>query len=131
MILRHMFNPLSPNIIILILHTDLHTFLKIQLREFDKRSKRFLIGDHSRDFRIVLGSTRKQYRIGLLFTLKNSDFGAVSVRLTANSEVKRHIPDRFCATLWCCVTGFRTLGEVNMKIQINCYELHRPIWSPG
>ena len=121
MILRHMFNPLSPNINILILHTDLHTFLKIQLREFDKRSKRFLIGDH----------TRKQYRIGLLFTLKNSDFGAVSVRLTANSEVKRHIPDRFCATLWCCVTGFRTLGEVNMKIQINFYELHRPIWSPG
>ena len=121
MILRHMFNPLSPNINIPILHTDLHTFLKIQLREFDKRSKRFLIGDH----------TRKPYRIGLLFTLKNSDFGAVSVRLTANSEVKRHISDRFCATLWCCVTGFRTLGEVNMKIQINFYELHRPIWSPG
>ena len=59
-------------------------FLKIQLREFDKRSKHFLIVGHSRDFRIVLASTRKPYWIWLLFTLKNSDFGAVSGRLTAN-----------------------------------------------
>ena len=30
--------------------------------------------------------------------------------------MKRHISDRFCATLWCSVAGFRTLGEVNMKL---------------
>ena len=30
--------------------------------------------------------------------------------------MKRHMSDGFCATLWCGVAGFRTLGEVNMKL---------------
>ena len=41
------FNPLGPNIHIQILQTDLYTFPeKNELREFDKRSKHFLLGDH-------------------------------------------------------------------------------------
>ena len=41
------FNPLSPNINIQILQTDPYTFpLRISLREFNKRSKHFLFGDH-------------------------------------------------------------------------------------
>ena len=43
------FNPLSPNIHIQTLQTDLHTFPKrmtFELREFDKRSKRVCLGDH-------------------------------------------------------------------------------------
>ena len=40
-------NPLSPNIHIQILDTNLYIFpLKNELREFDKRSKHFLSGDH-------------------------------------------------------------------------------------
>ena len=40
-------NPLSPNIKIQILQTDLHTFpFKNELREFDKRSRHFYLGDH-------------------------------------------------------------------------------------
>ena len=43
----HAFIPLSPNIHIQILQTDLYIyFLKDELREFDKRSKNFLLGDH-------------------------------------------------------------------------------------
>ena len=41
------FNPLSPNIHIQILQTGLYTFpYKDKLREFDKRSRHFLLGDH-------------------------------------------------------------------------------------
>ena len=41
-------NPLSPNIHVQILQTDLYIIisLKNELREFDKRSKHFLLGDH-------------------------------------------------------------------------------------
>ena len=43
----YLLNPLSPNIHIQILQTGLHTFsLKNELREFDERSRFFLIGDH-------------------------------------------------------------------------------------
>ena len=35
-------NPLSPNIHIQILHTDIHTFFRDNLREFNKKSKHFL-----------------------------------------------------------------------------------------
>ena len=45
------FNPLGPNIYMQILQTDLYTFsLKNELREFDKRSKHFLLGDHFINF---------------------------------------------------------------------------------
>ena len=47
----------------------------------------------------------KSYRIGLLFTLKNGDFSAISgtKRSCAPpiSKVESHISDRFRATLWC------------------------------
>ena len=40
-------NPLSPNIHIQILQTDRHTFPSMnELREFDKRSRHFPLGDH-------------------------------------------------------------------------------------
>ena len=39
-------NPLSPNIHIQILQTDLHIFPQTELREFAKRSKHFLLDDH-------------------------------------------------------------------------------------
>ena len=43
---RIFLNPLSPNIHIQILQTDLYTFsLKNKLREFDERSKHSLLGD--------------------------------------------------------------------------------------
>ena len=44
--MKTVFNPLSPNIHVQILQTDLYIFLKNELREFDKRSKHFLSGDH-------------------------------------------------------------------------------------
>ena len=41
------FNPLSPNIHLQILQTDLYNIsLKNELREFDKRSSDFLLCDH-------------------------------------------------------------------------------------
>ena len=47
---------------------------------------------------------QKSYRIGLLFTNKNGDFGAISgtERSCAApiSKVECFISDRFCATLW-------------------------------
>ena len=39
-------NPLSPNIHIQILQSDFYIFLKNVLREFDRRSRHFLLGDH-------------------------------------------------------------------------------------
>ena len=39
-------NPLSPNIHIQFLQTDLYILLKIVLREYDKRSRYFLNVDH-------------------------------------------------------------------------------------
>ena len=43
----HFLNPLSPNVHIQILQTGLYTIpFKDKLREFDKRSKYFLLGDH-------------------------------------------------------------------------------------
>ena len=38
-------SPLSPNIHIQILHTDIHTFFRDNLREFNKKSMHFLFGD--------------------------------------------------------------------------------------
>ena len=45
--LSTLFNPLSPNIHIQILQNwSLYISLKNELREFDERSKNFLLGDH-------------------------------------------------------------------------------------
>ena len=48
-------------------------------------------------YRIVFGPTQKPYRIGLLFTQENSDFGAISVTeqsfATPISKVRSHISD--------------------------------------
>ena len=47
MALKSDINTLSPRIHIQILQTDLHTFpLRYELREFDNRSRHFLLGDH-------------------------------------------------------------------------------------
>ena len=59
-------------------------------------------------YRIDFAQTRKPYRIGLLFTHNNGDFGAISVTkrrcpaLSLNWRVKYRIsvhtiPHRFCA----------------------------------
>ena len=52
----------------------------------------------------------RSYRIGLLFTHKNGDFGAISVTegscAVPISKVERHISDWFCATLWCNVDRY-------------------------
>ena len=48
-------------------------------------------------YRIVFGPTQKPYRIGLLFTQENSDFGAISVTEQSStspiSKVRSHISD--------------------------------------
>ena len=53
---------------------------------------------------LVPGAARKPYRIGLLFTHKNCDFGTISVTERSCAALlsieERHISDRFCATLW-------------------------------
>ena len=55
--------------------------------------------------RIAFAPARKCYRIGLPFTHKNSDFGAISVAKRSCrrpiSKVERHLLDRFCDTLLC------------------------------
>ena len=60
--------------------------------------------------RIALAPARKPYRVGLLFTLKNGDFSAISVTgwscVAPISKVERHISDGFCVTLWCSVHSY-------------------------
>ena len=50
-------------------------------------------------YRIAFAQARKSYCIGLLFTHKNGDFGAISVmgrgRASLISKVKSHISDRY------------------------------------
>ena len=57
---------------------------------------------------MFLAPKRKTYRIGLLFTHKNGEFGAIFVTeqsfAAPISKVERHISDRFCITLWCNVS---------------------------
>ena len=61
-------------------------------------------------YRISFAPARKPHRIGLLFTLKNGDFGAISVTegscAATLSIEERHISDRFCTTLWYNVNGY-------------------------
>ena len=72
-------------------------------------------GDHFLEamftlYPIAFASALKPYRIGLLFTHKNSDFGCISVtelRCAALiSKVESHISDRICATVWCSVNRY-------------------------
>ena len=64
-------------------------------------------------YQIAFAPTQKSYRIGLLFTHKNGDFGAISVTGRSCpvpiSKVKRHILDGFYATLWCSVNRLPSL----------------------
>ena len=66
---------------------------------------------------IAFAPAQKLYQIGFLFTHKNGDFGAISVIkgscATPISKVGRHISDKFCALLSCCVKTHLTLAEVN------------------
>ena len=60
---------------------------------------------------IAFAPARKSYWIGLLFTHKKGDFGAISVTdrscATPIWKEKRHISDtRSCATLWCSVNSY-------------------------
>ena len=57
-------------------------------------------------YRIALAPPRKQaYRIGLLFTHRNTCGCTISVTKRSCAEpiskVKCHISDRFCSILWC------------------------------
>jgi len=83
---------------------------------------------------------RVWYRIGLLFTHKNGDFGAISAAerscAAPISKVERHISDRFCATLWCRVIGQPRGGwlVMNCKGPWEGYiiiELERDVWVRG
>ena len=77
--------------------------------------------------RMALPSARKPYLMGLLFTHKNGDFGAVSVMkrsCTAPiSKVERHISDRFCARLWCSVNRKRSRSRSDdyREVKIHVY----------
>ena len=54
-------------------------------------------------YRIGFAPARKPYRIGLLFTHKNSDFFAISVLKGAKLCRADLESDRFCAALRCSV----------------------------
>ena len=58
---------------------------------------------------------RKQYRMELLFTHKNGDFGATSVTERSYAvpilKVERHVSDGFFATYWCNVNGYSDRGR--------------------
>ena len=65
-------------------------------------------------YRIVsFTPARKPFQIDLLFTHKNSDFGAISATerscAALTSKVDRHVLDRFCGTLWCSVNKYSDL----------------------
>ena len=51
-----------------------------------------------------------------LYTQKSGDFGAISVtaRICAApiSKVERHLLDKLCATLWCCVKRYSDIAEM-------------------
>ena len=65
-------------------------------------------------YRMAFAQARKTLPESALFTLKNGDFGAISVtdRSCAASILKleRHISDRFLATYWCNVNGYSDRG---------------------
>ena len=58
----------------------------------------------------TLALAQKPFRIGLLFTHNNGDFGVISITewscAAPISKVEQHISDRFCATLWCNVNRY-------------------------
>ena len=60
------------------------------------------------------GGTETIPGIGLLFTHKNCDFGAISVKERSCgaplSIEERHISNRFCATLWYNVNRYSDRG---------------------
>ena len=66
---------------------------------------------------VALARERKPYRIGLLFTNKNSDFGAISVTerscTALISEMEHHILDEFGAIFKYSVNRYwdRTASE--------------------
>ena len=64
--------------------------------------------------RMALTSARKPYRIEIVFTHKNGDFGAISITErscpAAISKVEPRISDKFCATLWCNVNRYLHCG---------------------
>jgi len=64
-------------------------------------------------YQVAFAPTQKSYRIGLLFTHNNGNFGAISVTersCTARiSKVERHILDGFYATFWCSVNRLPSL----------------------
>ena len=69
-------------------------------------------------YRIPFAPVRKLYQIGLLFTRKNGDFGAISVTerncaapITLSGE--SHIEQVLCHTLVQCEQVIRTVAEAN------------------
>ena len=67
----------------------------------------------------------KSYRMGLLFTDKDGNFGAISVTgrscTTRISKKERHILDGFYATLWCSVNRLPSLLTLhNMPESFSC-----------
>ena len=64
---------------------------------------------------IATAPARQPYRIGLLFTHKNLDFGQIPLkernRSVPISKMERHISNMFCATLWCSVNRYSNRSE--------------------
>ena len=64
---------------------------------------------------IATAPARQPYRIGLLFTHKNLDFGQIPLkgrnRSVPISKMERHISNMFCATLWCSVNRHSNRSE--------------------
>ena len=69
-------------------------------------------------YRIVFARTWKSYWVGLLFSHKNGDFGAKSVkggklRRAVTLKLDHHISDRFVPLFFTVWTGIRTATRVN------------------
>ena len=87
---------------------------------------------------MALARARKPYRVGILSTHMNGDFGSISVTERSChapiSKVERHISDRFCATVWCKVTAIRTVAEVNKQereMKLAVPEVNTQEWGLG
>ena len=82
---------------------------------------------------IVLPPKWKPYQIGLSFTHKNGEFGAIFVTeqsfAAPISKVERHISDRFCITLWCNVSFVPLQSIIQDKFSCRHERLSGMVWT--
>ena len=46
-------------------------------------------------------------------------YSCASTKTVPDSEVKRHVLDKLCATLWCCVKRYSDIAEVGARTGIH------------